>query len=84
MSTVDLVVPADFWTDVEAGTEALVDRWLVAEGDSVTRGQPLANVMLVKANQELVAPAAGVLERILVQAEQTFGRGQPLAVIRKT
>lgn len=84
MSTIDLVVAGDFWTDVESGTEALVDGWLVAEGDSVTQGQPLANVVLVKANHEVVAPIAGVIERILVRAEQTFARGQSLAVIRKT
>jgi len=84
MSTVDVVVGEDFWTDIETGTEALVDRWLVTEGDRVTQGQPLANVVLVKANHEVGAPTGGVIERILVRAEQTFARGQSLAVIRQT
>jgi pyruvate/2-oxoglutarate dehydrogenase complex dihydrolipoamide acyltransferase (E2) component len=45
------------WQDVEAGVEALVDQWLVAEGDAVRAGQPLAKVVLVKANLDVVAPA---------------------------
>jgi len=35
----------DAWTDVEEGTEALLDEWLVKPGDSVAAGQVLANVM---------------------------------------
>jgi biotin carboxyl carrier protein len=82
MSTLEVVVAGDFWKDVEAGTEALVDGWLVAEGEHVRLGQPLANVVLVKSNHEVLAPAAGVIDKILVQSEQTFAPGQPLAVIR--
>jgi pyruvate/2-oxoglutarate dehydrogenase complex dihydrolipoamide acyltransferase (E2) component len=84
MSTLDIVVAGDFWHEVEPGTEALVDGWLVAEGDAVEQGQPLANVVLVKANHEVVAPAAGVIERILVKAEETFAQDQALAVLRTT
>jgi pyruvate/2-oxoglutarate dehydrogenase complex dihydrolipoamide acyltransferase (E2) component len=84
MSTLDVVVPPEFWHGVESGTEALVDAWLVEQGDAVTEGQPLANVVLVKASHEVVAPTAGVVERILVQAEQTFAQGQALAVVRTT
>lgn len=82
MSTLDIVVPADFWKDIETGTEALLDSWLVAEGEHVALGQPLANVVLVKANYEVASPGAGVIDRILVRAEQTFAAGQPLAVMR--
>lgn len=84
MSTLDIVVAGDFWHEVEPGTEALVDGWLVTEGDAVDQGQPLANVVLVKANHEVVAPAAGVIERILVKAEETFAQDQALAVLRTT
>jgi len=82
MSTRDVVVAEEFWREVEPGTEALVDSWLVAEGDAVTAEQPLVNVVLVKANHEVVAPAAGVVERILVPAQGTFAQGQPLAIMR--
>jgi pyruvate/2-oxoglutarate dehydrogenase complex dihydrolipoamide acyltransferase (E2) component len=84
MSSVNVVLPGDVWKDLESGTEALVDGWLVAEGETVSAGQPLANVVVVKANYELLAPAAGVIDRILVPADQTFARGQALAVIRTT
>jgi pyruvate/2-oxoglutarate dehydrogenase complex dihydrolipoamide acyltransferase (E2) component len=82
MSTLDVTVAGEFWKDVDTGTEALVDAWLVAEGDTVANGQPLANIVLVKANHEVVAPAAGILEKILVRAEETFAQGQPLATLR--
>jgi len=82
MSKLDVVLARDVWKDVEAGTEALVEGWLVGEGDAVTEGQPLATVVLVKANYELLAPAAGVIDKILIAAEQTFAQDQPLAVMR--
>jgi len=78
----DVAVPADVWKDVEPGTEALVDAWLVKEGERVAAGQLLAKVVIVKANVELTAPAAGVVERILVPAEDTFKAGQPLLRLR--
>lgn len=54
------------WKDVEEGTEALVDRWLVTEGEPVRAGQPLVSVVLVKTTFEVTAPADGVLERIQI------------------
>ena len=40
------------------------------------------NVVLVKASYEVAAPAAGVIENILVRADETFAAGEPLATIR--
>jgi len=68
----DVLLPDEVWEGVEPGTEALVDQWLVREGERVNAGQTLAKVVLVKANLEVTAPADGVLERILVPAEGTF------------
>lgn len=73
-----------FWRDVEEGTEALVDRWLAAEGAEVRAGTPLVVVVLVKTSIELPAPADGVLERILVAAGDTFARGAALGTLRET
>ncbi len=72
-----------FWKDVEEGTEALVDRWLVDEGAAVRAGAALVVVVLVKTSIEVPAPADGVLERILVAAGATFARGAPLATLRE-
>lgn len=79
----DVVLAADAWEGVEAGTEALLDKWLVREGERVAAGQVVATVVVVKTTYEVTAPAAGVVERILVQAEETFARGRPLASIRE-
>jgi pyruvate/2-oxoglutarate dehydrogenase complex dihydrolipoamide acyltransferase (E2) component len=81
MSAVEIILPDEAWEDVEAGTEALVEEWLVEEGAAVKAGQPVASVVVVKANHEVLAPADGMLERILVPAEATFARGQALAAI---
>lgn len=78
----DVVLADEFWRDVEPGTEALVDRWLVTQGQHVTAGEVIANVVLVKTTLDVIAPASGTLERVLVPAEQTFSRGKPLAVVR--
>lgn len=79
---IDIVLPDDAWTDVEAGTEGLLDEWLVAPGDAVEAGQVIANVMLVKAAHELLAPAAGIIESLDVAAAQNFGKGVVLAKLR--
>ena len=80
---IDLVLPADVWEGVDAGTEALLDKWLVREGERVAAGQVVATAVLVKTTCEVIAPCAGVVERILVRAEDTFPRGKPLASIRE-
>ncbi len=78
----EIVLPAEAWADVEPGTEALVEEWLVAEGATVKAGQPVASVVVVKASHEVLAPADGVIAQILVAAEATFAPGQPLAVLQ--
>ncbi len=71
------------WKDVEPGTEALVDRWLVREGEPVQAGAALVVVVLVKTSVELVAPVDGVLDRIGVAAGATFARGVPVGWLRE-
>jgi len=80
----DVLLPDEVWEGVKPGTEALVDQWLVREGERVNAGQTLAKVVLVKANLEVTAPSDGVLERILVPAEGTFPKGRPIATLRET
>lgn len=74
-------LPQDAWQGVDPSAEALLSRWLVAEGTPVRAGQPIAEVELVKATIEVVAPADGRLTRILVPQDATFGPGQDLALI---
>jgi len=70
------------WKDVEPGTEALVDRWLVGTGESVKAGAVLAVVVLVKTSIELTAPVDGSLDSIAVEAGSTFARGVPIGWLR--
>lgn len=82
MSRIEIILPDEVWQDVEPGTEALVDDWLVAEGATVKAGQAIASVVVVKSNHEVTAPVDGVIEKILVAAEDTFARGAPLAILQ--
>ena len=49
--------------DLDTGT---VTEWLKAEGDAVTKGEPLVAVETEKISLELESPATGVLLRIIV------------------
>ncbi|HEX2529967.1 MAG TPA: lipoyl domain-containing protein [Burkholderiaceae bacterium] len=79
----EITLSPEMWKDIDPGVEALVDQWLVAEGDTVRAGQLLANVVIVKANQEIVAPANGRIEKILVNSGETFAQGKPIALLRE-
>jgi pyruvate/2-oxoglutarate dehydrogenase complex dihydrolipoamide acyltransferase (E2) component len=79
---IEIRLQDDAWTDVEEGTAALLDEWLVKPGDSVGAGQVLANVMVVKTSFEVAAPAAGTIAKLLVGAQDNFTRGQPLAELQ--
>jgi len=77
----NITLPDAAWEGIEPTVEALVDRWLVQEGDAVRRSQPLATVVLVKTSQDIEAPADGRVTHILVAAGHTFHRGQPVATL---
>jgi len=78
-----VTLPDSAWEGVEAGVEALLDQWLVAAGDTVRAGQPLAKVVLVKANLDVTAPAAGRVESLHIAAGDTFKRRQAIATLRE-
>jgi len=78
----EITLDPDAWKDIDPATEALLDKWLVAQGDTVRAGQPVASAVLVKSSLEIVAPAAGRIAQILVPAGQTFARGKPIAVLQ--
>lgn len=61
--------------------EGTVSRWLKSPGDSVARGDVLAEIETDKATTELEAFDDGVLQSILVPEGSTVAIGQPVAVI---
>jgi pyruvate/2-oxoglutarate dehydrogenase complex dihydrolipoamide acyltransferase (E2) component len=47
--------------------EGVIAEWLVAVGDTVADGQPIARVETEKVEAELEAPAAGTISELLVE-----------------
>jgi len=78
---IDVKMEGPVWDDVEEGTEALLQDWQVAVGDTVSACQVLVIAELVKTTHEITAPAAGRVAALLVAAGDTFGRSQVLAQI---
>lgn len=68
----------------EGLTEAEIDRWLVAEGDSVAEDDPLVEVITDKATAEIPSPFAGTVTKIHVQAGTVVPVGTALVTIGET
>jgi pyruvate dehydrogenase E2 component (dihydrolipoamide acetyltransferase) len=65
----------------ESVTEGTVTRWLKQEGDTVEQDEPLLEVSTDKVDTEIPSPAAGVLQKIVAQEDDTVEVGGELAVI---
>ncbi|MGE0220494.1 biotin/lipoyl-containing protein [Mycolicibacterium sp.] len=64
----------------DADAEGVVSTWFVADGDSVTEGDLLAEVAVDKVDMEILAPATGTV-RILVAENVAVVQEQPIAEI---
>ena len=64
-------------------TEAAIASWLVAPGDTVAVGDPLAEIETEKAIIEYGAEESGVVGRIVLAAGEAGGIGAPIAVLVK-
>ena len=60
-------------------TEGTVLEWYRAEGDSVSAEDVVCQISTDKVDTDVVAPADGVLARIVAQVGQTVAVGEPLA-----
>src|SRR6266545_8324493 len=65
----------------ESVTEGTVTRWLKQVGDRVEVDEPLLEVSTDKVDTEIPSPAAGVLQKIVAQEDETVAVGSELAVI---
>lgn len=61
--------------------EGVLARWLKSEGDTVSMGEPIAEVDTDKATMEMQALSAGVLRKILIKEGESAPLGQIIAVI---
>ena len=62
-------------------SEAAIASWLVAPGDEVAVGQPLAEIETEKALVEYAAEEAGVVGRLVLAVGDTGEIGEPIAVL---
>ncbi|MEI6407685.1 MAG: biotin/lipoyl-containing protein, partial [Actinomycetes bacterium] len=65
----------------ESVTEGTVTRWLKSEGDHVAVDEALLEVSTDKVDTEIPSPVAGIVQRIIVQIDQTVPVGAELAII---
>ncbi|MDY5138245.1 biotin/lipoyl-containing protein, partial [Actinotignum timonense] len=65
----------------ESVNEGTVTSWLVAEGDEVEADQPIVEVSTDKVDSEVPAPAAGIIQKIVVQEDETVAVGTVIAYI---
>ncbi|RUR00776.1 2-oxoglutarate dehydrogenase, E2 component, dihydrolipoamide succinyltransferase [Labedella endophytica] len=65
----------------ESVTEGTVTRWLKNVGDRVEVDEPLLEVSTDKVDTEIPSPVAGVIEKILVEEDETVEVGTDLVVI---
>jgi pyruvate/2-oxoglutarate dehydrogenase complex dihydrolipoamide acyltransferase (E2) component len=75
----NVILDPELCEAVEAGDTALLERWLVAEGDRVDAGDVVAMARAANEPLGIVAQHAGVLEQILVPAGERFTPGHVLA-----
>jgi len=75
----NIVLDPALWESLEAGAEAYVEEWLVAEGDHVHTGQMLARANLIHNRVDLPSSHSGVVEEIMVAAGEKFVPGTVLA-----
>jgi pyruvate/2-oxoglutarate dehydrogenase complex dihydrolipoamide acyltransferase (E2) component len=62
-------------------TEGTIVEWLKAEGDAITKGEPIVVIETAKATQEVEAPASGVLLKLLLDEGQTADVQTLIAII---
>ena len=72
-------VPKDMW-DTTKRPEAVIINWFYRDRATVGAGVPLVEIMVEKAQFEIVSPAAGVL-RILAPPETVVTPGTVIARI---
>jgi pyruvate dehydrogenase E2 component (dihydrolipoamide acetyltransferase) len=62
-------------------SEAVIQVWLVSVGQTISVGDPLAEVETEKAVVELAAEVEGILARLIAEPGTAIGVGEPIAVV---
>jgi pyruvate/2-oxoglutarate dehydrogenase complex dihydrolipoamide acyltransferase (E2) component len=77
MTMTNVIVPVDLWDE---DIEGALSVWLVENGDVVSQGDVLCEVMVEKSTVEVTSPATGKIT-LLVQAETPVKKGGVIASI---
>src|SRR5947199_1905459 len=62
-------------------TEGKLLRWIKHEGDTINKGEAIAEIETDKVNIEVEAFDSGVLQRVLVQEGDTVPVGERIAIL---
>lgn len=76
---VDVVVEQDAWDDDDSD-EAVIGVWIYKDGATVKKGDVICEMMVVKAQMDIVATADGTLE-IVAQTDALVKKGDVLCRI---
>lgn len=69
--TTDIRIPDDLY---EGDEESVITAWLASDGATVREGALIAEIMTAKVQNEMTAPASGIL-RILKQQDEVVTKG---------
>ena len=73
---VDVILDPQRWETADASDEALLESWLVDEGDQVNAGPgAVQGIAGASRGSKWRRPSAGVVEQIAVSAGERFGPG---------
>jgi len=61
--------------------EGIITRWLKAEGDTVEKGEALAEIETDKSSVEVESPASGVVRKLYYAEDEALPCGTPIAFI---
>ena len=61
--------------------EAVIQTWLVSEGQEIVVGDPLAEIETEKAVVEYVSEVDGIVGRLIAEVGATIAVGEPIAVV---
>lgn len=61
--------------------EGTIATWFVEEGESVTKGQAIAEIAIEKLSNELLAPEDGIILKLVGAEGETYDCGTPIAYI---
>ncbi len=61
--------------------EGIITRWLRAEGDTIAKGEALAEIETDKSSVEVESPASGILRKLYYGEDEALPCGTPIAFI---